>query len=184
MAQRSSVEQLPEAVRHALERKLAENGFGNYTELTAWLNQQGFEISRSAVHRYGQKVERRFASIKASTEAARLLAEAAADDNNNLSAALTSMLQDEMLQALLEINEHQDDENKSSPAERLVMFATVGKNIAPLISANTNLKKFQATQRENLAKKFAELEAESQKQNSSLDMATLQRIRQEVYGVI
>lgn len=30
MAQRSSVERLPETVRHELERKLADNGFGNY----------------------------------------------------------------------------------------------------------------------------------------------------------
>ena len=56
MAQRSSVELLPEEVRHALERRLAESGFSNYSELTEWLNNQGYEISRSAVHRFGQKV--------------------------------------------------------------------------------------------------------------------------------
>ena len=74
MARRSSIDALPEAVRHSLERKLSENGFANYTALADWLTAQGYEISRSAVHRYGQKVERRFASIKASTEAARLIA--------------------------------------------------------------------------------------------------------------
>ena len=33
-------------------------------------------------------------------------------------------------------------------------------------------------------KKFAELEAESTKQGSSLDADTLRRIREEVYGVM
>lgn len=84
MGARSSIEQLPESIRHALERRLADNGFANYTELTAWLAGEGYEISRSAVHRYGQKVERRFASIKASTEAARLIAEGAADEGDTL----------------------------------------------------------------------------------------------------
>ena len=82
MAQRSTVELLPEEVRHALERRLAESGFSNYSELTDWLKSQGYEISRSAVHRFGQKVERRFASIKASTEAARLIAEGASDEGD------------------------------------------------------------------------------------------------------
>lgn len=47
MAQRSTVELLPEDVRHALERRLAESGFSNYSELTDWLKSQGYEISRS-----------------------------------------------------------------------------------------------------------------------------------------
>ena len=82
MAKRSAIDTLPEDIRRALERRLSENGFANYTELTDWLNAQGYEVSRSAVHRYGQKVERRFASIKASTEAARLIAEGAADEGD------------------------------------------------------------------------------------------------------
>ena len=73
MAQRSSIEKLPEAVRHEFERKLVENGFSDYQAIAEWLQDQGYEISRSAAHRYGQKVQRRFAAIKSSTEAARLI---------------------------------------------------------------------------------------------------------------
>ena len=85
MAPRSSIDLLPETVRHALERRLVESGFADYTELADWLQAEGYQISRSAVHRYGQKVERRFASIKASTEAARLIAEGAADEGDTRS---------------------------------------------------------------------------------------------------
>ena len=85
MARRSTIALLPDDVRHEFERRLAANAFGNYTELTEWLNAQGYEISRAAVPRYGQKVERRFASIKASTEAARLIAEGASDEGDTRS---------------------------------------------------------------------------------------------------
>ncbi|QEY23517.1 MULTISPECIES: DUF3486 family protein [Neisseriaceae] len=179
MARRSTVEQLPEAVRHEFERKLVENGFADYQALAGWLQAQGYEISRSAAHRYGQKVEKRFKSIKASTEAARLLAEKAADDDNKLSAALTAMIQDELFNALVEVGEQNDME----AAERLGMMAATAKNIAPLISATTRLKQFQTALQDKMARKFAELEAESAKQGSGLDADTLKRIRQEVYGV-
>ena len=109
MAQRSTVELLPEDVRHALERRLAESGFSNYSELTDWLKSQGYEISRSAVHRFGQKVERRFASIKASTEAARLIAEGASDEGDTRSEALMAMLQTELFDAMVEIGEFDDE---------------------------------------------------------------------------
>ena len=182
MAPRSSVELLPEEVRHALERRLAELGFANYSELTDWLKSQGFEISRSAVHRFGQKIERRFASIKASTEAARLIADGATDEGDTRSEALMAMLQTELFDAMVSIGEI-DEENLSS-IDRFSMMAGAAKNIAALASASTRLKQFQSALKDKMDKKFAELEAESSKQGSGLDAETLRRIRQEVYGVM
>ena len=73
MARRSSVSALPEDVRHWLERALAESNFSGYQALEEMLREKGYAISKSAIHRHGQKIERRFAAIKASTEAARFL---------------------------------------------------------------------------------------------------------------
>lgn len=179
MAKRSNIDMLPENIRLAFERRLAENGFANYTELTEWLNGQGYEVSRSAVHRYGQKIERRFANIKASTEAARLIAEGAADEGDARSEALMAMLQTEY--ALVQIGEIPDEELDA--VERFGMMAEGAKKVSGLISASTRLKQFQAALKEKMAQKFAELEAESAKQGSGIDADTLQRIRQEVYGV-
>ena len=137
MAPRSSVELLPEEVRHALERRLAESGFANYSELTDWLKSQGFEISRSAVHRFGQKVERRFASIKASTEAARLIADGAADEGDTRSEALMAMLQTELFDAMVAIGE-MDDESLSA-MDRFGLMAGAAKNIAALPSATVSV---------------------------------------------
>jgi len=68
MARRSSIDGLPEDVRRWLERALAENNFSGYQALEEMLRDKGYQISKSAIHRYGQKIERRFAAIKASTE--------------------------------------------------------------------------------------------------------------------
>lgn len=82
MARRGKIEGLPEEVRRWLERALTDSGFSGYEALEAMLGERGFSISKSAIHRYGQKIERRFAAIKASTEAARMLTEGAADDQD------------------------------------------------------------------------------------------------------
>ena len=59
MARRSTIEKLPEDVRRWLERALTESGFSGYNELESLLREQGYVISKSAIHRYGQKIERR-----------------------------------------------------------------------------------------------------------------------------
>lgn len=178
MAKRSSVEQLPQVIRHELERKLAENGFGNYTELADWLKSQGYEISRSAVHRYGSKVQKRFASIKASTEAARLIAEGASDEGDTRSEALVAMVQTELFDALVEIGDMDD----LTPVEKFNMIAKASKNVASLTSASTRLKKFQTELKDKMDKAFAEIE--QQNKQGTLDEHTLKRIRTEVYGLI
>ena len=56
MARRSSIDGLPEEVRRWLERALAENNFSGYVALEDMLRERGYSISKSAIHRYGQKI--------------------------------------------------------------------------------------------------------------------------------
>ncbi|HCP1349955.1 TPA: DUF3486 family protein, partial [Escherichia coli] len=56
MARRSTIEKLPEDVRRWLERALTESGFSGYNELESLLRERGYVISKSAIHRYGQKI--------------------------------------------------------------------------------------------------------------------------------
>ncbi|NMG46411.1 DUF3486 family protein [Aromatoleum toluvorans] len=57
MARKSSIESLPPAARKAVQRALYERGFRDYTGLVAELAEQGYAISRTALHRYGRKLE-------------------------------------------------------------------------------------------------------------------------------
>ena len=179
MAPRSSIAALPEPVRLAFERKLAENGFANYTELTEWLNSQGFQISRSAVHRYGQQVERRFASIKASTEAARLIAEGAADEGDTRSEALMAMLQTELFDALVQIGEMDDAELNA--LDRFGVMAEGAKKISGLISASTRLKEYQAKTRAKAQAAADEVAKAVKKGGLSKD--TAEQIRKQILGI-
>lgn len=91
MARRSTIEKLPEDVRRWLERALTESGFSGYNELESLLRERGYVISKSAIHRYGQKIERRYGAIRAATEAARMLTEGAADDQDARSEAVIAL---------------------------------------------------------------------------------------------
>ncbi|MDK4537394.1 phage protein Gp27 family protein, partial [Kingella kingae] len=141
MSPRSSMELLPENVRREFERRLIENGFANYTELAAWLNEQGFQISRSAVHRHGYKIQRRLQAIKESTEAAKLIVANADDENDSRSEALMALLQNQLFEALVDISEK--DSEELAPEARFDLLSEGGKRIAGLISASTRLKEYQ-----------------------------------------
>nr|WP_257645558.1 DUF3486 family protein [Ottowia beijingensis] len=85
MARKSSISRLPAEIKSYIEAMLA-TGAQTLDELIADLQARypaeanaGQLPSRSAVHRYGQKLDRRLAAIKASTEAARLISEQAGD---------------------------------------------------------------------------------------------------------
>lgn len=177
MAKRSSVEQLPQTVRHELERKLADNGFSDYTALAEWLNEQGYEISRSAVHRYGAKIQKRFASIKASTEAARLIAEGASDEGDTRSEALVAMVQTELFDALVEIG----DMDNLTPVEKFNMIAKASKNIADLTSASTRLKEYQAKLQVKIEQTANDVAKAVKKGGLSDD--TADEIRRKILGI-
>lgn len=184
---RAKIEGLPEEVRHWLERALTEKNFSGYGELEALLKAKGFEIGKSSIHRYGQKIERRFAAIKASTEAARILTEGAADDQDARSAAVIALVQTEIFESIVNMQEATDEE--VDPGERLGMLSAAAKNIATLTRASVTLKKFQIEVREKLAAKFEEMEAQAKTEQQggkkpTFDLETLRRVREEVYGIV
>ena len=177
MAQRSSIEKLPEAVRHEFERKLVENGFSDYQAIAEWLQDQGYEISRSAAHRYGQKVQRRFAAIKSSTEAARLIAEGAADEGDTRSEALMAMLQTELFDALVAIGEMDSEELNALDG----VMAEGAKKISGLISASTRLKEYQAKVKAKV--QAAAEDVAKQAKKGGLSEESVEAIRKHILGI-
>ena len=136
-------------------------------------------IDTLPVHRYGQKVERRFASIKASTEAARLIAEGAADEGDTRSEALMAMVQTELFDSLVQIGEIDDDE--LSPVARFDLMSEGAKRIAGLVSASTRLKEYQAKVKAKVAA-VAEDAAKQAKKGGLSDEAA-EAIRKQILGI-
>ena len=147
MGRKSSIDRLSMAVKAHIERRLAE-GRMTLDELIAELRAEfpdeaadGELPSRSAVGRYGQKLERRLAAIRASTEAAKIIQAQAGDDKDARSEALTALIQTELFDAILDM---QDADEEVDSTERVGVLSAAAKNIATLTRSSVNLKKFQA----------------------------------------
>lgn len=178
MPQRSAVSRLPREVKEALERELIERGFRDYAGLETWLTERGFEISASAIHRHGQRLERKLSAIKASTEAANIIAQAAPDDQDQRSAAVLSLVQSDLFDCLLALQEAGDAE----PAARIKLLSQAARSIAEVSRASVGQKRWASEVQAKLAQAFSELETEGKA--GKLDKNTLKRVREAVYGIL
>lgn len=132
MAPRSKVEQLPEEAREALEQKLIQSGFANYEALSAWLGEQGFEISKSSLHRWGSSFEDRVAALKIATQQAKAIVAASPDSEGDMSEALMRLMQERLFAALVDI---EVDPKKLN-------LGSLAKAIAPIARASIAQKKY------------------------------------------
>lgn len=179
MARKRAVDGLPPEVRAWLDKALMQDNFSGYALLEEALKERGHQISKSALHRYGQKIERRFAAIKASTEAARLLTEGAADDQDARSEAIIALVQTEMFEGILALQEA--TEEGVDPKERLNLLSAAAKNIATLTRASVNLKKFQTEVRARTEAAAANVEKIAKKGGLSAD--SVAALRREILGI-
>jgi len=142
MGERSKIVQLPEATRVELDQRLVAGGFSGYVELEGWLRQQGFEVSKSSIHRYGSQMERRLADLRVSTEQARALVAAAPDDTDAMSRATMQMLQQRLFQVLRDMDDVDPDD---------VDLAKLAKAVAPLARASIAQQEYMRQVKERAA---------------------------------
>lgn len=148
MARKSTITRLPLEIKAYIEAMLATGG-QTLDELITDLRERfpaqahaGDLPSRSAIGRYGQKLERRLSAIRASTEAAKLIQAQAGDDKDARSEALTALVQTELFEAILALQDADDPD--LDPGKRVDMLSSAAKNIATLTRSSVNLKQFQA----------------------------------------
>ncbi len=77
-------------------------------QLSKWLGDNGFEISHAAIHKYGQKFERRLDAIQMATEQARIVCEQFKGDDEQMQSALMRMVQTRLFEVLVAANEKND----------------------------------------------------------------------------
>lgn len=147
MGRKSSIDRLSDDIKGYIQGRLAD-GSMTLDELITDLQSRwpqeaaaGELPSRSAVGRYGQKLERRLAAIRASTEAAKIIRAQAGDREDARSEALTAMIQSELFESIMQLQEASDEEME--PAERVGLLSAAAKNIATLTRSSVALKKYQ-----------------------------------------
>ena len=173
MGARSSVAQLPDPIREELNRRLVSGGFSDYRGLAGWLSGQGYEISKSAVHTYGQQFERRLAALSVATEQARAIAETAQDDQGAMGDALTRLAQEACFKVLLDLLEKEELPSPSLPA--------LTKAVALLNQTSVLQKRWQREVRERAtaaAEKVAEFA-----QTRGLSEEAVTEIRRRILGI-
>ncbi|HEU0283261.1 MAG TPA: DUF3486 family protein [Gallionella sp.] len=105
MAPRSKISKLPKPVKDWLDGALIQNNFGEYELLSAELKTRGFDLSKSAIHRYGQQFEERLRAVKLATEQAAAIAASSPDDAGAMNDALIRLVQEKTFQTLLKMEE-------------------------------------------------------------------------------
>lgn len=181
MGRKSTIARLPADVKAHIEGRLAE-GKLTLAELLDDLRNRfpaGDLPSRSAVHRYGQKLERRLSAIRASTEAAKLIQAQAGDNEDARSEALTALVQTELFEAILSLQEADDPD--ADPADRVAMLSSAAKNIATLTRSSVGLKKFQSEVRDRA--KAAAASVEKIAKSGGLSGEVAEQIRREILGI-
>ncbi len=181
MPPRDKISQLPAEVRTAIDRLLIDRGFSGYEALEEQiLEAHGIEVGKSTLHRYGQRLERRLSAIRASTEAAKAIANAAPDDADERSAAVISLVQSDLFEALLDLQEAGDEEVDTS--ERVKLLSRAARAIAQTGRASVGQKKWAAEIRRDVAQEAAERAADVAKRGGlSADMVN--NLRRELLGI-
>jgi len=168
----AAVDLLPEGVREELHARLIASGFGGYEELSDWLTERGFSISKSALHRHGQKFKLRLDALKISTEMAKAVVEATPDDEGALNDALIRLVQDRLFQVLVELQV--DDMDVPS-------IDKIARAIAELGKATVGQKRLAADIKTRVAK--AADSVDELVRSEGLSAETIDKIRAEILGV-
>ena len=180
MGRESSIDQLKPEDRQMLDRWLMDKGFCGYEEIANKLAELGYSVSKSSVHRYGQKVEQKLAAVQASTQAAMMIAEAAPDDSDMRSSAVLSLVQTELFNALVALQEA--DNEDADPADRIMLMAKAGKGIAEIAKASVNQKKWESEVKERVQAAAKAVEKIVKKGGMSKD--TVDEVKKEILGII
>jgi len=159
---------LPDEIRQALEQKLLRGGFSDYAGLAEWLAEQGFEISKSSVHRFGQNFEDRLRSLKVATDQAKAIAEASEDDAGAMNDALIRLVQTKTFELLVEL----ETSDKNLPK--------IGMMVAKLARAAVQQKKWQTEAEEKIRQQAIEDAVDLVEGKGLLDAKTIKELREQL----
>ena len=179
MAKPSAIDQLNPDDKFWLDTWFKDKGFCGYVEIAEILMERGYSISKSSVHRYGQKLEQKLAAVQASTQAAIMISEAAPDDADQRSAAVMSLIQTELFNSLIALQESNDPD--TSAADRIELMAKCGKGIASIMQASIGQKKWMLDVRDRVEKVAKSVEEIAKKGGLSPKAAAT--IRKEILGI-
>lgn len=178
MPRRSKISQLPSGIKAWLQQTLRDSGFSGYAELTDELNdrirQHGLDqtISKTGLHEFGQAFQREIEQMQRDARASAYLVQVLGDDQDTVSRANILLAQSSIQRLLL-----QAEERGLEPKE----LGALVRATADAARAGITQAKWQDEVKRKTADAADAVEGELQATTLSPD--TLQRIREQIYGI-
>lgn len=177
MGRRSAVVGLPKVVLDGLNKALVAGNFSGYEALSEALKAQGYTLSKSALHRYGQTFEAKLGKLKLASEQAQAIAVETGDDKGAMNDVLIRLVQERMFNVLMMMDEPDEDGNARPDLDPKFVRA-----LAQLANASVRQNQWAAEVREKVDAKLTKLEGEQGGAVDKLDL--LRRVREEIYGLV
>lgn len=181
MPPRSKIYDLPQELRDELNERLVSNGFQDYEGLTQWLEENGFKLSRSAVHRYGsglqQEFEEAMGDVRKTTQMAKAWADSDEDTQGALMGATSQMVQENLMRITIALRKSEHEPEKAAKH-----MATVSHALADLGRMTINQKKWAQEMRKEAMKEAAD-KAEEVARRGGLSADVVKDLRRELLGI-
>jgi hypothetical protein len=182
MPARSKIISLPADVRARLDAKLVTNSFSDYRGLAAWLDSEGYSISKDAVQRYGQEFKEKCEAITLATAQARAIVEGNPDDEGTMNDALIRLIQTSLFNIAVKFREASQGEEGATDPKALASFS---RSVALLTRASVRQKEWMAEVRKTVDAKVATANSKIAEvaKSSGLSHETAQAIRNAILEI-
>lgn len=178
------IAKLPQELRDWLQRTLIERAHGDIQAVTDELQEMlrkadiAIYIGKSAVGAESLKIKRAQEAIRATTEAAKLIAATASDDTDSRSEAAMAIVQSEVFELLLKVREADDE---MDPVERLAVMNDAALGLSRLSRARVNQARWSQEVKER-AKSAADAVSKIAK-TGGLNASQVSEIRAQILGI-
>jgi len=154
------IARLPVDLHDELDRRLTGSAFHSSRELSKWLAANGYTISHTSIHKYGQKFERRLEAIRIASEQARIVCAQYKDDDVSLQDALMRLVQSQMFDLLVAAKETAKRTPKGRVADVIpINLTAVGRTVAGLLKVDVERRRWAERTKEKIAEVEETLEA-------------------------
>lgn len=187
MAQRSTITQLPAEVKAAIDQRLIGSSFSGYRDLSEWLQEQGYILSKSALHRYGKSFEERLSTLKLSHDFAIAYKQALPDDQGARAEVLTDLAQDTLFNLMLQLQkkaqELEDIDDEDSDLMGLSnVLSKVTRAISDVNRSGISVKKYAQETKAKAEAVAAQVSAAASQ--GGLSQSTIAMIESQILGIV
>jgi hypothetical protein len=150
------IKRMPLDLKQKLDKLLSDGTFHSCRQLAKWLGDNGFEISHAAIHKYGQKFERRLDAVRMATEQARIVCEQFKDDDAQMQSALMRLVQTRLFEVLTAANEMgqgstTEEEGATVATIAPVNITALARSVSGLVRAESEHRRWAERARAGVA---------------------------------